>query len=216
MNRNEIGFLFDLDGVLIDSETEYTRIWSEIDTQFPTGVDNFPIRIKGQTLPEILRNYFAPADHAAVVDMLNAKEQKMHYGWLPGARELLEEIKHCGYGAVLVTSSNNIKMHHLREERPELESYFKYIVTADKITHSKPDPEGYLLGASMLGVRPERCVVFEDSQQGMKAGRRAGAYVVGLTTTLPATVIETVCDLMVHDLSEVNVKMITDIINMHE
>ncbi len=212
--EDKIGFLFDLDGVLIDSETEYTRIWTEIEQRFPTGIADFAIKIKGQTLPEILSSNFKESDHEQIVAILNEKEQKMRYPWLPGAESLLKEITEAGYEAVLVTSSNDLKMQHLREERPELVPQFKDIVTADKISRSKPDPEGYLLGASMLGVEPCRCVVFEDSRQGMKAGRSAGATVVGLTTTLPAPDIENLCDKMVGDLSEVNLEMIKKLIDM--
>lgn len=214
MLKNNIGFLFDLDGVLIDSEREYTRIWTEIDEYFPTEVENFAIKIKGQTLPEILNTYFERNIHQAVTDMLNDKEQKMHYGWLPGAREFLDEIRQAGYESILVTSSNEMKMRHLREERPELESYFKDIVTADKISRSKPDPEGYLLGARMLGIEPKRCMVFEDSRQGVIAGRSAGAYVVGLTTTLPESAIVEFCDKVIGTLADINLKMIKNVISM--
>ena len=51
------------------------------------------------------------------------------------------------------------------------------------VKHSKPDPEGYLLGASKLGLAPEDCYVFEDSMQGVEAGRRSGATVVAVATT---------------------------------
>ena len=73
----KVGVLFDLDGVLIDSEREYTRIWSEIDRRYPTGVENFAIKIKGQTLPEILSNHYPETLHSAVIDMLNEQEQQM-------------------------------------------------------------------------------------------------------------------------------------------
>ena len=202
----KIGFLFDLDGVLIDSETEYTRIWTEIDNAFPTGIENFALKIKGQTLPEILERNFPAEDHEGVVRLLNEKEQKMRYEWLPGAREMLQAIRNLGYECVLVTSSNELKMKHLREERPELPGFFKDIVTADRISHSKPDPEGYLLGASMLGVKPSRCVVFEDSLQGVKAGKASGALVVGLTTTLKKETIEPFSDIIVKNLKEINLE----------
>lgn len=202
------GYLFDLDGVLIDSESEYTRIWDEINRRYPTGAENFATRIKGETLPEILNTYFAAELHEEVIEMLNSMEQHMRYDWLPGAKEMLERLRKEGLDAVLVTSSNEMKMKHLREERPELESYFKDIVTADKISRSKPDPEGYLLGASMLGMDPADCVVFEDSRQGVKAGRAAGAYVVGLSTTLPESDLAPFCDMIVPDLSAIDIDSI--------
>lgn len=212
MGNYKIGFLFDLDGVIIDSESEYTRIWEDIDAVYPTGIKNFAIKIKGCTLPEILNIYFPKTYHKAVVKMLNEREQKMRYNYLPGARELLTEIKSMGYGSILVTSSNDLKMKHLRKERPELENYFEDIVTADRISKSKPDPEGYLLGSSLLNVNPKKCVVFEDSRQGVMAGRSSGAYVIGLTTTLPETEIREYCDIIVKNLSDINMNKLTEIL----
>jgi sugar-phosphatase len=57
------------------------------------------------------------------------------------------------------------------------------VIGADDVAAGKPDPEGYLKGATRLGVDPRRCVVFEDTPPGAEAGRSAGARVVGLTTT---------------------------------
>lgn len=215
-NTERIGFLFDLDGVLIDSESEYTRIWQEIDRRYPTGIDDFAIKIKGQTLPEILGKNYPPELHGAVTDALNSMEQVMRYEMLPGAAEMLSELRRRGLGAVLVTSSNDMKMRHLREEQPELESYFTDIVTADRITRSKPDPEGYQLGARLLGARPSRCVVFEDSAQGVRAGRAAGAYVVGLTTTLPASMLEPFADMLVGTLADVDLDALIQLLKIRD
>lgn len=210
---DKTGFLFDLDGVLIDSEKEYTRIWQRIGERFPTGFVDFAIRIKGQTLPEILGTYYPPELHGEVTDMLNEMEQRMHYDYLPGARETLEILNSMGLGCALVTSSNEVKMRHLREELPELEGYFGAIVTADKISRSKPDPEGYLLGARLLGADPCHCAVFEDSAQGARAGRAAGAYVVGLTTTLPESDIRAHCDRIAATLADIDINEIVEILD---
>lgn len=207
------GFLFDLDGVLIDSEKEYTRIWQEIDRHYPTGEDNFAIKIKGQTLPEILDTHFPKDLHPAVVDMLNEMEQKMHYEMLPGASELLHAIKQRELRCGLVTSSNEMKMQHLREELPGFESIFDIIVTADKITHSKPHPEGYLLAASTIGIPARKCIVFEDSVQGVRAGNASGAYTVGLTTTLPKESVEPFCNRVINDLSDIDIDEIIETVS---
>ncbi|MCM1369599.1 MAG: HAD-IA family hydrolase [Candidatus Amulumruptor caecigallinarius] len=210
--REEIGFLFDLDGVLIDSETEYTRIWATINNRIPTGVERFEHVIKGMTLLEILNKYFSPCRHNEVIDMLNSMEQQMRYEMLPGAAEILDILCALKIKRALVTSSNELKLQHLREEIPWLESRFNYIVTADKISHSKPHPEGYLQAAEMLGVDPRCCVVFEDSAQGVKAGKAAECYVVGLSTTLPASQLSNWCDKIVNNLSETNVEDIVKIL----
>lgn len=196
-------FLFDLDGVVVDSEKIYTLIWDAIDNRFPTGVRNFSQKIKGTTLDNILSTYFPdPALQKEVVAMLYDMESKMDYPLIEGASHVLAELKARRIPAALVTSSNQDKMNHLWERQPGLKQYFTAIVTADMVSRSKPDPEGYLKGASLLGVPPERCVVVEDSLQGVKAGRAAGARVIGMAGTLPADLLSPYADVVATDLRQ--------------
>lgn len=205
-----VGFLFDLDGVLIDSEREYSRIWARVNEEYPSGTKSLEQVIKGCTLDKILDDHYPDLEiREKVVKRLYELEAKMKYEYLPSARELLNGIKEAGLPTVLVTSSNDVKMAHLDEEIPELRSMFDFIVTADLISHSKPHPEGYLLGASKIGRDISRCVVFEDSLQGVKAGRNSGAYVVGVAGTLPRDVIAPYSDIVVDSLEEIN---LTDLV----
>lgn len=197
MNK-KIGFLFDLDGVLIDSEKEYTSIWAEIDRQFPSGIANLPLIIKGMTLKEIVDTYFPkPEWKEAVPDLLNKLENKMRFEWLPGAKETLMKLKNKNYPTVLVTSSNKDKMRLLYNQLPEIKSFFNYIITGDKVKKSKPDPEGYLLGASMIECCSVNCAVFEDSLQGVKAGKEAGAFVVGIEGTVDREKLLPFCNIVI-------------------
>ncbi len=206
-----IGFLFDLDGVIIDSESRYTEIWGEIDSRFHTGVADFVHKIKGCTLEHILSTYFRPEDHDAVVGILKAREKEMAYDYCPGACTLLEEIVRSPWKAALVTSSNDAKMARLYAQHPEIRSYFVKIIDGNMVSRSKPDPEGYLMGAEAIGAVPGRCVVFEDSLQGVKAGKAAGAYTVGVAGTLPAEVLAPVADRVVPSLEEIDFNEIVDI-----
>lgn len=187
MNRvGNIGFLFDLDGVLIDSESEYTRIWAQINREYPTGIENFEHKIKGCTLSKILNeNYEATEIRDKVKDRLHQLENDMHYEFLPGAQKFLIELKNRNLPTALVTSSDDMKMNHLKEELPEIFQYFKFIVSGDLVKSSKPSPEGYILAAGKIDCKPSKCVVFEDSLQGVMAGKNAEAYVVGVTGTIP-------------------------------
>lgn len=178
------GFLFDLDGVVIDSETQYSQIWHHIDTYFPTGVDDFEHVIKGMTLDNILNTYFHPQDFDSVTRILYDEERKMRYRFCPGAQRFLDKAKALHVPMSLVTSSNGYKMGRLYEHIPGIASYFDVIITADDITHGKPNPEGYFLAASRLGIDPKDCIVFEDSLQGVQAGKAAGCHTVGITSTL--------------------------------
>ena len=203
---DNIGFLFDLDGVLIDSESEYSKIWSAINREFPTGVPDLEKVIKGCTLSKILNDHYPdPELQKKVSERLHFLENRMHYEYLPGACELLQYLVEEGLPRVLVTSSDNTKMQHLREEIPGLLDFFNLIVTANLVTESKPSPQGYLLGAEKIGRDSRKCAVFEDSLQGVMAGRNAGAFVVGVAGTLPAETLRPYSDIIVNSLAEVDI-----------
>lgn len=207
------GFLFDLDGVLIDSENAYSEIWTRIEREYPTGIEDFARKIKGTTLEKILSDNYPDASTRAKVEArLYELEGQMKYTPLPGAVELLSTLNRRGIPAVIVTSSNDKKMQHLWNDLPDFRQYFRKIVDGDMVTHSKPDPEGYLLGASLIDRKPEHCVVFEDSLQGVKAGHNSGAYVVGVAGTLRAETIAPYCDVVVDTLEGFDVEGLVKIL----
>ncbi len=194
--------LFDLDGVLIDTEPVYTEIWSNIERHFPTGIDNFAQRIKGTTLPDILSQYFRKEDYAAIISMLTEAEDNMEYPLFTGTVPFLKKLKEAQIPAAIVTSSNDIKMRRLFAMYPGFNEFFDAIITDSHVKRSKPDPEGYLLAASKLGVEPADCVVFEDSFNGLKAGVAAGASVVAIATTNSADSLRQYTTLIATDLSD--------------
>ena len=196
------GALFDLDGVLIDSETVYTEIWSDIDKMFPTGVENFALRIKGTTLQDILDTYFPEELRPDVERYLRQREDDMLYRPFPHVIEFLEYLEAHRIPAAIVTSSNTHKMEHLFSQLPDLRRHFHAFITDSDVTHSKPDPEGYIKAAAALGVPSGRCCVFEDSFAGLAAGRAAGGMVVALATTNPYDSLTPHADMVIRDFSE--------------
>ncbi len=210
-NTRDIGCLFDLDGVLIDSERLYTKIWEAIEQRWPTGIDNFAYKIKGTTLEDILDRYFPdPQVRADVVKELYRLEGMMVYEPLPGAVEFIGRLRKSGIPVALVTSSNALKMEHLWIDMPGFKEMFDVIITGDEVSNSKPDPEGYLKAAHRLGLDPRRCAVFEDSLQGVKAGRAAGAYVVGVEGTLRAEDIAPFSDIIVRNVADVDIDSLSE------
>ena len=178
--------LFDLDGVLIDSEPAYTGIWNEIVSVYPTGIDNFAHVIKGNTLPRILSTYFPdPEIQKAVVTMLKERENAMEYEIFEGVNAFLDDLKARNIPAAIVTSSGTVKMARLFAKLEGFAKYFDVVITDADTTRSKPHPECYLTAAARLGVDPAECIVFEDSFAGLQAGRDAGAAVVAIASTNP-------------------------------
>ena len=181
------GALFDLDGVLIDSDRLYSGFYVNIGEFYNIEEENFLMAIKGSTIEQILSKYFpSPEASADVLRRINEFEANMEYPICEGVIEFLSELKSRDIPAAIVTSSSDNKMVKLWNQHPGLKAYFDTIVTGGDITRSKPDPEGYLLAAKRVGCNPEDCYVFEDSISGLAAGMAAGCTVIGLATTLPA------------------------------
>ena len=196
------GVLFDLDGVVVDSESIYTQFWSDIDKLYPTGVENFAIAIKGNTLQRILADYFPDNDvKQDILERIKDFEINMRYKPFAEAIRFINELKRNQFRIAIVTSSLQKKMDNLYAQNPGFREMFDAVVTGDMVSHSKPDPEPYLLGAEAIGVAPESCYVFEDSISGIESGIRAGATVIGLATTLPYDKIEGKAHLTINDFT---------------
>ncbi len=175
--------LFDLDGVLVDSEGIYSQFWGMTGDRYGKPAD-FNNSIKGSPLVEIL-SHFPEGDREKIAGELHDFEGRMEFRVYPGVAEFLAALKEGGIPSVIVTSSDNAKMECLFAQHPEIRDAVSHIVTADMVTRGKPDPECFHLGARLAGAAPEDCVVFEDSLNGLKAARASGGKVVGVATTNP-------------------------------
>lgn len=195
--------LFDLDGVLIDSEDLYTAFWDKTEKLYPTGIPDFAHAIKGTNLPSIMQ-LFKPEERDDIMARILAFDSQLTYPIFPGAEELLTNLRTAGIPAALVTSSNPEKMEQLFRQYPRFKDHFAAIVNGSMVTRGKPDPEGYLLAASLLGKDPRQCIVIEDSLQGIHAGRAAGAQVWALSTTLPPHAIRDHAHALFPDIAAVN------------
>lgn len=196
--------LFDLDGVLIDTEGTYTEFWNEMAKQYgksPTLAHD----IKGTTLTDILATHFPdPETQKKLIAQIYDFEANMQYRLFPGVAGFLSELRKRGVLCAIVTSSDRKKMDSLARQQPGLAAGMDAVVIADDVQRSKPDPQGYLLAAKRLGVAPESCVVFEDSLQGLEAGRRSGAKVVALATTNPFDRVAPLADVTVSSFGELD------------
>ena len=205
MNKEKtIAALFDFDGVVVDTEPQYTLFWDEKGKKYHPEIPNFGHHIKGQTLIQIYKQFFREPESLQdeITRQLLDYELTMHFEYIDGVVDFMKELREKGVKLAIVTSSNDAKMANAYREHPELKTMVDYIVTADRVTHSKPHPECFLLGAEMLGVEKDNCIVFEDSFHGIEAGNRAGMKVIGLATTNSTEAIADKCALVIPDFTD--------------
>ncbi len=179
--------LFDFDGVVADTEPSYDLFWNSKAEKFNLGFENFAAMIKGETLRNILGEYFkcaSDSEKAAIAKDLDAFEQEMPYKEIPGSANFIRILKERGFKLGLVTSSSMHKMKYALVKLG-LENCFDAIVTGDSIKEGKPNPQCYITAAQMLKSDPSNCAVFEDSINGMRAALGAKMRLFALSTTLP-------------------------------
>ncbi len=184
-NTRTAAALFDFDGVVMDTEAQYSNFWNSKGEIYHPEIKFFGDKIKGQTLTQIFDKHFnGKIDiQKKITEELNNFEKNMLFSYVRGVVDFMKELKDNGIKIAIVTSSNNIKMLNVYKVHPELKELVDLIITAELFTHSKPNPECFLLAAATFSVKPEECVVFEDSFHGLEAARKAHMFVVGLATT---------------------------------
>lgn len=184
--------LFDLDGVVFDTEPLYTLFWRNLDKRLRPNIDNFEHIIKGQTLVQIYDKYFAGEEkkQEEITAFVNEYEQNMSFNYIIGFEDFVKDVRSKGIKTAVVTSSNLEKMQNVYNKHPEFKGYFDEILTSEDFEESKPSPDCYLKAAARFGLSPKECIVFEDSFNGLRSGIASGARVIGLATTNPVAEIE--------------------------
>ena len=184
--------LFDLDGVVFDTEPLYTLFWRNLDKRLRPNIDNFEHIIKGQTLVQIYDKYFAGEEkkQEEITAFVNEYEQNMSFNYITGFEDFVKDVRSKGIKTAIVTSSNLEKMQNVYNKHPEFKGYFDEILTSEDFEESKPSPDCYLNAAARFGLSLKECIVFEDSFNGLRSGIASGARVIGLATTNSVAEIE--------------------------
>ena len=199
--------LFDLDGVVFDTEPQYTIFWGSQCRLYHPERPGLEHEIKGSTLQQIYDKWWSgelEKERETVTERLNEFEAQMSYDYVEGFEAFVRDLRKNGVKTAVVTSSNMPKMESVFKARPEFKSLFDAILTSEDFAESKPSPDCYLKGAERFGVTPEECVVLEDSINGLKSGRAAGMFVVGLTTTNKLENIVGLSDVQIADYQNIN------------
>lgn len=179
-----IAALFDFDGVIMDTETQYSVFWNEQGRKY-LNEEDFGRSIKGQTLTQIYDKYFSGMTEVQqeITDGLYVYEKEMSYDYIPGVEAFIADLRKQGAKIAVVTSSNEEKMQNVYNAHPEFKGMVDRILTGEMFARSKPAPDCFLLGMEIFGTGPENTYVFEDSFHGLHAGMTSGATVIGLATT---------------------------------
>ncbi|NOT73301.1 MAG: beta-phosphoglucomutase [Cyclobacteriaceae bacterium] len=182
--------IFDLDGVIVDSAHYHFLAWQRLakELNVPFNINDNE-RLKGVSRMESLdiilelgklkmddatKEKLASKKNAWFVEYINTMKPEEIY---PGVKELLQKIRAKGLKTALASSSKNAKTVI---QLIKIENEFDAIVDGTMIVNTKPDPEIFLMAASLLKLKPEECLVFEDAEAGVEAAVRGGMKCIGI------------------------------------
>ncbi len=173
--------LFDLDGVLADSTRAVDREWREWAARKGVDGDAIMAIAHGVRTVEVIKRVAPHLDADAEAREIENHEAQDQQGVvvMPGAVELVRSVPEGRWG-VVTSGSRLLATNRLRFcglPVPEV------LVTSDDVTHGKPHPEPYLMGAERLGFAPADCLVIEDAPAGIQSARAAGTKVLGIAST---------------------------------
>lgn len=208
--------LFDLDGVVIDSEPLYEKV--EMELLVPHGIvlsEQDQRELKGTTEPGfydfIEAKYHPRWDRRQVVKrgrqlLLEVFSRELNF--VPGFIDLMDRISG-RYRTALVTSTPKWLVDAVAEMLP-VEQFFSDMLCADDISNGKPHPEPYLTMMNRLGVQPEETVIIEDSLHGITSATRSGAFCVALTGSFSVDYLQK-AHMVVESLGQIDTALIDEV-----
>jgi beta-phosphoglucomutase len=185
---NYVTFLFDLDGVIIDSMPLHVAAWQEYLQRLGLPLPNLSKRMHGYRNDELVREWFGPTLSDAEVARHGAEKEKLYRQMMgpvverhlvPGVVDFLQRYDGLKKGLASNAERPNVD---LILDSCGLRHHFSVVLDGDQVQRPKPYPDIYEKAAELLGVGIQDCVVFEDSPAGVQAGLSAGAKVVGVLT----------------------------------
>ena len=187
------GIIFDMDGVLVDSEAFICKaaclMFAELGLEVkPTDFIPFVGMGENRYLGGVAEKYQFPIDIVVIKERTYDIYLDIIQGQLkplPGVREFIAQCRNEGKSLAVASSADRRKVEgNLREIGLDT-ALFSTVVTGQDVTHKKPDPEIFLLAASHLKLNPADCLVVEDAVSGVAAAKAAGAKCLALTTSFP-------------------------------
>lgn len=183
--------LFDCDGVLVDSEVAIHRAWTAWSLSFGLDTPAVLAYLHGRRSADVIRRFLDPDLRDDALHLIDKMEIEDVTGVVavPGARELVTSIPSNRW-ATVTSGGRELARARLASAGLPIPDV---LVTADDVRNGKPDPEGYLAGARLLGIPIDECIVIEDAPAGIQAARAAGAaHVIQIGDTDPGEYLPTV------------------------
>ena len=213
-----IGFIFDMDGVIVDNHHYHFKAWEQMCRKYGKAldVDAYRENLNGRTLNEVVTYIFdepmTPERTRAIGEEKEAIYRKLYQPYLsptPGFIQFLNKAGVAGIPMAVGTSAPDVNVRFTLNGLGIIH-HFSSILDERAVTKGKPNPEIYQKCAAAIGLPNDRCVVFEDAVSGIRAGKAAGSKVIGLATSHRREELD--ADLIMDNFNDISIEQIRQLI----
>ena len=187
------GVIFDMDGLLIDSERAALACWRESAAAQSLALDDTlwlsMVGLHEAGCAKLLDDMFGAAQAERLTLACKQRYDALLEQGLPlksGVHALLQNLSDLDVPLAVATSTRGERAR-IKLERSGIDHFFKHVITSSDVTHAKPAPDLYLLAAKRLGIPPGECIALEDSEFGVRAASAAGLRVIHVPDLVPAS-----------------------------
>lgn len=202
-----------MDGTMVDNTPYHYKTWQALYSKYGIGDltnETYKAEISGVPIIDTMRGLFPDADEATLKGLVGEKEKLYQEIYTPfiapvnGLENLLSDLKSSGVKLAMASSATADDINFVLKHVP-VRQYFDVIIDGNRVSKGKPNPQIFLKAAADLNMRPEDCIVFEDSLAGITAGNAAGMKVIGVTTAHLAERLKPT-NLTIKDYTELNLQ----------
>jgi HAD superfamily hydrolase (TIGR01509 family) len=212
--------IFDMDGVIIDSEPTHMKLENEaykkLGIDVSTDEHHSFVGTTSYYMWEVLKNKY---NLNQTLEELVDYDRNIYFKYLvsdeceiiliDGVKELIKNLYENGV-KLAIASSSPLNVIEAIAKKFKIEQYFEAFVTGDFVKKSKPEPDIFIYASEKLGVSPRNCVVIEDSHNGVLAAKKAGMKCVGINSDPEGSQDISMADLVINSFKEVNYKKICE------
>jgi beta-phosphoglucomutase len=189
-----VALIFDMDGVLIDNHSFHLAAWVEFCKRYGIQItaEEFHEKMFGGTNRNLMEKVFGRKMQEDELQRKAEEKEKIYrdlhrpsFKPIKGVKEFIAKARSIGYKTAIATAAPRVNLDFTLD-LADMHHLFDIRLDDSMVTHGKPDPEIYIKAAGLLEVRPDQCIVFEDSLTGIKSAQSAGMRVIGVSTSLTA------------------------------
>jgi beta-phosphoglucomutase family hydrolase len=218
MNKTSKAVIYDMDGLMIDSEPIHAESWKILLKKYNHDFDDIPkeqiSKYLGMRVFEVSKGLVEILKLKVDHNQLFFQKEEIFLGLIqekcesmPGLTESLELFKKNNFKIALASSATK-KYINIILDKLKIGKFFDVIISGDNVEHEKPHPETYLTACKKLKLNPDNCIVFEDAEKGIQSAKSAGCKCVAIVGQNHFNQNHSKADLVLDSLEEMNIKLI--------